>query len=380
MTPSREDLARTLARSIASSSSAPLPIWATTAFWEDAAVEGVLPLIAAAVGACGWEGVPDDVRADALRRTHEEAARAELSGRDLRRVLAAFNRQSIPALVLKGTALGYTHYGGLANRPRLDVDLLIRRDDIGRVHEIFRSLEAEYVPHVTGRFVMSQFHYVTTDRAGCRHAYDVHWRIVNGHRFAGALSFDEMFADAAAPEALGAVRGRVPSPIHALLLACIHRAAHHAARGPLVWLYDLHLLTERLDARERQAVLEIAAGRGLAGIAAHSLAEAGTTFGGGAVAALAAELRDRGGDRAGVHRFLESRGSRARALLDDLTVLDGWRSRAALVREVLFPPAAYMRHAYAPGSAAPLGLLYLRRAVRGAAGFLGVRQRGRQCF
>jgi hypothetical protein len=121
-------------------------------------------------------------------------------------------------------------------------------------------------------------------------------------------------------------------------------------------------------------VLETAARRGLAGIAAHSLAEAGPTFGGGATAALAAELRARGGDRAGVDRFLESRGSRARALLDDLAVLDGWRSRGALVREVLFPPAAYMRHAYAPGSAAPLGLLYLRRAVRGAAGFLGVRQ------
>lgn len=334
----------------------------------------MLPLIAAAVGAHGWEGVPEDVRADALRCTHEEAARAELSHLDLCRVLAAFDGQSIPALVLKGTALGYTHYGGLANRPRLDVDLLIRGGDIGRAHEIFRSLEAEYVPHVTGRFVMSQFHYVTTDRAGCSHAYDVHWRIVNGHRFAGALSFDEMFADAAAPDALAAVRGRVPSPVHALLLACVHRAAHHAARGPLIWLYDLHLLAERFDAKERQAFLEIAVGRGLAGIAAHSLAEAGTTFGGGAAAALAVDLQERGGDRAGVHRFLTSRRSRARALLDDLAVLAGWRSRIALVQEVLFPPAAYMRHAYAPDSAAPLGLLYLRRAVRGAAGFMRARQ------
>src|SRR5688500_20271059 len=84
MTPSRGDLARTLGRSNASSSSAPLSIWATRAFWSDAAVEGVLPLIAAAVGAHGWEGVPEDVRADALRCTHEEAARAELRSEERR--------------------------------------------------------------------------------------------------------------------------------------------------------------------------------------------------------------------------------------------------------------------------------------------------------
>jgi hypothetical protein len=371
MTPSRSDLIRTLGGWLPSA----LTSWGTAEFWADAAAEGVLPLTAAAVSGAGWPGVPAEVRGTVLRQLREEAARAELSDRDLRRVLGAFRQKGLPVLLLKGAALGYTHYGGSRNRPRLDVDLLIRREDIDRVHAAFGGLGAEYVPHVSGQYVMSQFHYTTIDAAGCRHAYDVHWRIVNGHRFANALTFDDVSAGAMAPPALASIGARVPSAVHALLLACVHRAVHHGGLGPLIWLYDVHILAERLGPDERKAVVSVAADRRLAGIVARSLADA-TVFGGGETAALACALRARSGDGLNVGRYLASRRNRARALVDDLGALNGWRPRAALLREVLFPPAAYMRSGYAPGSSAPLAFLYLHRALRGASGFFG-RKEGR---
>jgi hypothetical protein len=368
MTPSRPDLVRTLSGFPPS----PLPGWGTAEFWADAAAEGVLPLAGAAVSGAGWPGVPAEVREAVLRQVREEAARAELSDRDLRRVMGAFRDRGLSVLLLKGAALGYTHYGGARNRPRLDVDLLIRREDIDRVHVAFGSLGAEYVPHVSGQYVMSQFHYTTVDAAGCRHAYDVHWRIVNGHRFANALTFDDVSAGAMSPPALASIGARVPSAVHALLLACVHRAAHHGGIGPLIWLYDIHILAERLGSDERKAVVSVAADRRLEGIAARSLADA-TVFGGDATAALACALGARAGDGLNVDRYLASRRNRARALVDDLGALNGWLQRVALLGEVLFPTAAYMRSGYAPGSSAPLAFLYLRRAVRGASGFFGLR-------
>lgn len=216
---------------------------------------------------------------------------------------------------------------------------------------------------------MSQFHYVTTDSAGCRHAYDVHWRLVNAHRFAAALSFAELFTASTMPAALTSVRGRTPSAMHAVLIACVHRAAHHAGQGPLIWLYDIHLLAERLDAADRLDLACLAAERRLTGIAAHALTEAATVFGCPASRDLAAEVQAKSVDRAATDRYLATRGSRARAALDDLAVLHGWRPRVRLLREILFPPASYMRTGYAPDSRAPLPLLYLRRVTHGALAF-----------
>jgi hypothetical protein len=46
--------------------------------------------------------------------------------------------------------------------------------------------------------------------------------------------------------------------------------------------------------------------------------------------------------------------------------LRGWGARVTLLKEHLFPDAAYMRRTYAVGSSSPIGWLYLRRIVRGA--------------
>jgi hypothetical protein len=337
--------------------------WNAPSFWEEARTHGVLPLAVASVGRAGWPGVDPALRRRVQREMADEVARAELAAADVRRVLGALDDDSVRPVVMKGAALAHTRYPLPGLRPRLDTDLLIRRTDVEAAHGTFRRLRAEYVPHVTGAYVMSQFHYVTTDRAGGRHPYDVHWRIVVPLAFARTLQLEEIEAAAESIPALGR-HARAPSPEHALLLACVHRAAHHTGSTRLIWLYDMHLIAEQLTPRQQETFVQLAMTRGVASVAADGLATAHARFAGTATAALRARLAfvPPGSERL-TRRYLTAQRTPVRDAMANLRALDAWRERLRLGRELLLPPRGYMRQVYAPGSRAPLSLLYLRRLL-----------------
>ena len=342
--------------------------WGTSAFYDAARAEGVLPVVLDCVAQRGWPGVSDQLRARLERERDAAVALAALSSMDLIRVLAALSAAGVHPLVIKGAALAHTHYARPSHRPMIDTDLLIRARDIDAAHAVFRSLGAEYIPHVTGSLVMSQFHYASTDRAGCQHVYDVHWRIANRQVFAAVLSYEEMAAQAIGVPALGA-SARAPGTVHALLLACIHRAAHHGGTGPLIWLLDIHRLAGSLGDGESRSLVAEATSRAIAAVTEAALRDAHAICGGIATTRLAAALAGVAGEGAEPSaRFLTSR-SRVSETLDELRALPGGRPRLRLVREWIFPPAEYMRATYAPASRLPLPLLYLTRAVAGALGW-----------
>jgi hypothetical protein len=315
------------------------------------------------VQSAGWIDVPPALRLGLQREIADEAARAELAAADLRRVLAALRSVSIHPVLLKGAALAYTHYRHPGLRPRLDTDLLILPADIEAAHRVFRALGAEYLPHVTGTYVMSQFHYATRDSFGCAHAYDVHWRIAVPVAFAQTLQFEEIDAQAVAIPELGP-DARGPSPEHALMLACIHRAAHHAGSDRLIWLYDVHLIAERLTDAQQQRFVELVVGRRVASVARDALSAACERFRGPVTAALRARLSSVSSRSEPLaSEFLRRRRTPVRDAIANLRALGTTRERLRLMRELVFPPAEYMREVYAGGSRAPLPLLYLRRVV-----------------
>ena len=291
-------------------------------------------------------------------------ARAALADRDLRRVLDALDARQIRTLVFKGAALAQRYYSRSGLRPRLDADLLIAAGDVALTHTVFRDLGARLVPQVTGDYVMSQFHYVRTDETRCEHAYDVHWRIVNPPPFAAAFEFDDLWREAQPIPALGPA-ARTPSPSDALLIACVHRAAHHGAGGPLIWLVDVHRLAEHLSPESRTAFVAKACARALSAVAARTLLETAALFDGPVTSALASELTDAAARVSEPSARYLVRRSRLSETLGDLLVLS-WRGRARLLRELAFPPADYMRHVYGATRRAPLPVLYVRRVLTGA--------------
>src|SRR5258706_549013 len=186
------------------------------------------------------------LRQTALRAAASEVLRLD----DLRALLDdGFARHGIDVLIIKGTGLAYDLYEAPELRPRGDTDLLIARSDLGRARALFAELG--YDGRVTSGdpHANRQQSFSRHDRFGVQHVYDLHWDIANTPVVRDALRFDELLARSMALLHIGPA-ARAPSYVDALLLACIHRVAHHHDSDRLVWLVDIHLLRARMSGPE----------------------------------------------------------------------------------------------------------------------------------
>ncbi len=285
---------------------------------------------------------------------------------ELRRLLAAFDRAQLRPLLIKGVALAHSQYRRPDLRQRLDTDLLIPLDGRAAADRLLLEAGYEAVAHVSGTWVNHQAPYVRRQDGATIHVLDLHWRIANPQPFANVLTYDELMRDAVALPRLGATAVG-PSPVHALLLACVHRVAHHRDADLLVWLYDVHLLAGGFETGDWERFLTLMRARAVASVCRETLQRTSERFGtsipdlvwtdGGPAAGRA--------DRSTAEYLLPGRRP-VHDVVSDLRALPNWGARWRLVREHLFPPARYMRDVYAPSSSAPLPVLYARRAFRGA--------------
>ena len=282
--------------------------------------------------------------------------------RELHSVIAAL-ADATPVLI-KGAALAYTHYQRPELRPREDTDLLISAADKGRVAMALERLGYDRVTEVDGELVTAQCHFRRRDGCGVCHALDVHWRMSNVRTFAEALSYDEVVAASAPLSCLGPA-ARVPSAVHSLVIACAHRVAHHGNSGQLLWLYDIHVLARSLTVAERSQFTALVTARRLRAVAAEGLAAAAAAFGSidtHWIAALQAAPPTEEPSAA----FVGEPMRRVDVLTADLAATARWRDRVRLLREHLFPAAAFMYERYGTRRTAALPLLYAHRIVSGA--------------
>jgi hypothetical protein len=299
---------------------------------------------------------------DSLRKTVRTATMLEAI-RDLecRRVYAALSRQGFRVAVIKGAALAHTTYPASHLRPRCDTDILIERGEAAAVACALTQLGYDPEVETSGDLVTSQSHFSRQDDTGLRHAWDVHWRISNSHAIAeDVLSLDRIEAAGIRPEALEGLLA--PERGDALLLACIHRIAHHHDESDLVWLYDIHLLAESLSASEWKRFEVYAKACGAWPLCARSLALARDRF------STRVPLVVSDDDAVAAERQSDARGGwrEIDVLRVNLCALPTWSDRLRLVREHLFPPAAYITDKYRVAHRAALPFAYLRRIATGA--------------
>ena len=281
---------------------------------------------------------------------------------DVRRLVEALAAAGIRAVLIKGAALAYTHYPRPELRPRVDTDLMIPAEARSRAAAVLESHGYARAVETDGEWCVSQMHFERADAASGRHPIDVHWRISNVLVFADVLTYADLARDAVAlprlgPQAFG------PSTLHSLLLACVHRVAHHDNSTQLLWLYDIHVLAEALDDRERDEFVAMAAARRVGAVCAAGLHAAAEAFDGQA-GDLAARLDAAPRTIEPTAALLESDRRLVDVLAADIRALDGWPARARLLWEHVFPAPAYMRARY--GTSRPLPWVYLRRIVMGA--------------
>jgi hypothetical protein len=332
--------------------------------WRTAMRHGVAALAADALAAC--DAVPGRLRTGAREISRREIALDLVRESELRRMLAAFGDAKLPVLLLKGALLAYTHYRRPDLRPRLDTDLLIDRGCRGLVHDVLTSLGYVADRQAGAGLVTYQQPYVVGRSKVPVHTVDVHWRLVNPEPFRGVLSFEEMARVAVPvprlhPAALGV------SDVHALIVACLHRVAHHPGDDRLIWLYDIHLIASRFQPDQWCGFAKLAADRQVRAICQSSLQRAAAFFGtplpgplwSDRLSAPASHEPEPGA------AYLDPRRRRASRLLDDLRALTSWAERWRLVRAHVLPPVDYMRQVYAPSSRVPLPVLYVQRVLAG---------------
>jgi hypothetical protein len=305
-----------------------------------------------------------------------QAAEELLLRRELAAVLEALAAENIVPILLKGTALAYTHYDAPSLRRRRDTDLLIRRDQVEATRRVLAGLGYASPPWCKGEVLFCQFPLKKTDAFGVVHALDVHWKISTQPVFADVLSVEEIVAGAKELSALGSPAW-VAGPVHALLLACIHPVMHHRNAGAIVWVYDIHLLASRLTAAEIEQFVDLAIARRVAAICAHQLDLAGRLFGTcWPASALARLTAARHREPSAAYLLPDRRWHHE--LAAGFQALPGWRDRLRLLREVALPNPRYMLDAYGVPAdsmrALLLPLLYLHRLVTGAGKVLSGRK------
>ncbi len=332
---------------------------------------GVLPLIAARLDD-GAAGLPAWL-ADAARA----AARAEVALDLARRPMVveaveALDRAGAVPLLLKGEALAHTHYTATWQRPRADTDLLVAPGAERAADATLVALGYRRQLQLPGRWVSSQASFVRSGPGGFAHAIDLHWRINNSPVLAGLASHGEIAASAVPLPPLGPA-ARAPDPIHALLIACLHRVgSEHApytvdgvprAGGDrLIWLADIDRLVRALSAGDRKACVRVARERGAGRLCAAGIAASAAAFATPNAPELARELSDAPCGSA-LDRYLVA-GPRGREWLD-FRALPGARARLTFLRETLWPDAAYLRAREPAAGDAPILKLRLARIARG---------------
>jgi hypothetical protein len=296
---------------------------------------------------------------------HVDLAHEILRRRETARVLEAFAARGLHVLMVKGAALAYSLYEEPWLRPRVDTDILVAAGSFGAADRLLRGLGYDAAAGIsTGEFVSHQVAYEHRDCHGLSHVIDLHWKTVNPQLLADALPFELLWQDAVEVRC-EELRGRVPGLAGSLLLACIHRLAHHQQHERLVWLYDIHLLADALDDAGWNRVTGTARERGITAVCRSGLEAAAGRLG-TVVPAPARAALDAGACDEPSRVYAERPQRRLDVLRADLRRLPRWRDRLQLLAEHAFPPASFVMARYAARRRALLPVLYVHRLLTGA--------------
>jgi hypothetical protein len=325
-----------------------------------AAAHGVTPLLSVLPTVHTW---PEDVRSVITSATRVEIAVEAIRRHELTRLLADLANAGVRGLLLKGTHLAYSHYPQPWLRPRVDTDLLVPIADRAKADRVLRNVGYQPVTDFGGQLVTHQFQYQRTNPLGLTAIVDLHWKVANPHVFSDMFSFDELHAASVGIDLLGP-HARGLSDEHALMIACVHRTAHHGNADCLIWLYDIHLLASALSEDARRRVASLADRKRVTAVCARGIADAKARF--------TTEIPANWLETASPHcqrepsaAFLRAGRTKAHVLISDLCALQGWQQRARLVWEHVVPPSDYMRRLYGISNPFLLPAAYVNRLFTG---------------
>lgn len=267
--------------------------------------------------------------------------------------------------------LSYLVYPSPEMRPFSDIDLFIAKEKFEAAKRAFLGLGYAMPNAISGEYASGQQSFEKTDAYGVEHVFDVHWTISNPLVFSGMLTFEE------------ARRSSIPVPAidplartlcfeQALLLACVHRVAHHAGEQRPAWLEDIHRLAGRMGKSGLEAAVCLAKEKKMWAVVREGLAVARDRFG----TELPAEILDTPGPEELSAAYLKPGPRRWRDFYHNLQSLPKASEKLRYLREISFPSPAYMKAKYGIRVGGFLPIYYVHRGLGGITKLftLGTRQ------
>ena len=315
-------------------------------------------------------GLRNGLREEAYRQVSQCAIQA----RQLAPVLEALSAAGIRPLLFKGVPLAYSHYSRPYLRPRCDTDMMVRHGDLSSIRTVLISLGFQSQPGVTGDLISHQQIFIRRDASGYENVIDLHWKISNPHIFSGLIDYEELLEHSVPVPQLG-LNAFAADSVHALLIACIHRVAHHHNSRRLIWLYDIFLLANSMSDADVHRFGSLAIDKGIIAVCRDGLDASFAQF-------ATNEVAENGDAWRSVRRswttepteattvFLRNR-SRIAEFYDEVSALPDWRAQLRLVGQHLWPNAEYMRSRYPMSSSQWLPYFYAKRVLSGLGKWLG---------
>lgn len=238
----------------------------------------VLPLLYRGLEANAPGAAPQDFKNKLRQKFRDNATRNLLLAGELVRIARLFESEGLQVLAYKGPALAVQAYGELSLRRFIDLDVIVRRRDVGRAGVLLQKLgfnKPEGLTPSQEKFLLRCQYNLAFTRDGGRLIVELHWELAS-FRFASVPLGESVWERAVA---VGLTGGEVKSlsPEDLLLALCVHGTKHLWER--LGWVCDVAallnsqtnldwpLIARRAqDSRvERMLYLGLRLARGLAG-------------------------------------------------------------------------------------------------------------------
>jgi hypothetical protein len=288
---------------------------------------------------------------------------------ELERLSAHLARADLPAIVLKGAALGDTLYGNSALRPMTDIDLLLHPEDVARALDLLRGHgyawnEVEARPGVRLGFE-NELMLRAPGRAPV--SIELHWHLIDSPFYQQRVP-ESWFWQTSRQVTLAQTQALVLGLEANLLYLSAHYVLHHRAQG-LRWLVDIAALIASQPAQiDWQLLLAQAQAFYLVAplqIVLAQLAEAWDIPIEPAVVAAAYSLPISAEERHVITPLLAGHRPVLKRFWADLASMPDWRMRLRYGAAQVFPSPAYMRNRYRPDHAWALPLTYPYRWLLG---------------
>jgi len=280
-----------------------------------------------------------------------------LRAKDLLDLLETLKKVEVPALILKGAAIAYTHYPEPYLRSRCDTDIFIHPADIRKIRDALLSCGYTLRGQI---YKTHQFNGYKNIFGGALN-YDVHWRVSNNAQYSRVFSFEQAQSDAVSITGLKGAFSLNPS--RTLLLACMHRSGnvdHDPNR--LIWIYDIHILVSTMPENELLEFAQWAVDANIQAECLEGIDKSSEYYDTKVPNSIRNVLLTPTKITTFRDRFVDSALG---LIIEDIKQLPDTRARIELFCNYFFPSKDYLLNKFQKKNAAWIPFLYLRYVVAG---------------